>query len=472
MLLWLTMTSAKAMVSDTSGVERPLNVLFVACDDLRADLGAYGHPGVKTPNLDKLAKYSLVFSRAYTQQALCAPSRLSLMTGRRPDSLKSWNLTSPIRRTSDIVTLPEAFRDAGYFTQNIGKIYHNWHVDGHVDYPRSWSVPPVMHYGTHGADTPHVAGQLPEDFATTRWTSSIDVPDEAYYDGRIAAAATAALDSLGKHPEQPFFLAVGFWKPHVPFNAPKRYWDMYDRADIPAVQPATPPVGVPLVALHDSWEFFRGQPNTLTAEATQELRHGYLAAISYLDAQVGKLLDALKQSGLDQNTIIVFWSDHGFHLGEHALWGKTSNFELDARTPLMVHVPGMATGGQQTASLVELLDIYPTLLDLCGINYPVGLQGTSLVPVLANPGAIVKEAAFTQHPRPSYYKGAPEAMGYSVRTDRWRYTEWVDWQTGKVIDAELYDHHTDPDETINLAPESEHGTLIKQLSGLLNEAKK
>jgi len=458
------------------------NVLFIAADDLRNDLGCYGHPLAKTPNLDRLAARGVVFDRAYCQQAVCNPSRASLLTGRRPDTLGIWDLPTHFRQVDPkLVTLPQWFKKHGYFTQNIGKIFHNWRQEIQGD-PKSWSVPAVLHYATHGSDTPRVEGELPPDLARARRCERRDVPDEAYFDGRIAARAVAALRKL-KDRREPFFLAVGFWKPHLPFNPPKKYWDLYDRSRIaPAANPR-PPVGGPEIALHDSRELLRAGRGKLTREEVIELRHGYLAAISYLDAQVGKVLDELNRLGLSKNTIVVFWSDHGFHLGEHGLWCKTSNFELDARVPLIIAQPGghvrsdkttRAPGPalaepRRTAALVELLDLYPTLVELCGLPRPKGLEGVSLAPVLADPTAQVKRAAFTQHPRPAYYRGQPEVMGASVRTDRYRYTEWRDFATGKVMARELYDHKSDPAETKNVIDSPPDAAALVRARELLEE---
>lgn len=447
------------------------NVLFIVCDDLRTDLGCYGNKEVKTPNLDRLAKQGILFSNAYCQQALCAPSRASVLTGRRPDELKFWNLTSSIRRLPDIVSLPEQFKKSGYFTQDIGKIYHNWHEDGHADYPQSWSVEPILHYGTHGNDKPQVNGTLPKNYANTRWTECMDVPDEAYYDGRVAKNSVEALERFAQKPDQPFFLAVGFWKPHVPFNAPKKYWDLYDRSKISMPIDENPPENVPAIALHDNFEFLRNENITISHEQNRELRHGYLAAVSYLDAQVGKLLVTLKRLKLDKNTIIVFWSDHGYELGEHGQWGKTTNFELDAHTPFMISVPQDKNAGKITKSIVELVDLYPTLIDLCKLPKPDKLAGKSLVPIMNNPEKTTDNVAYTQHPRPAYYRGKPQAMGYSVRTNKWRYTEWLDFETHRLVGKELYDHVNDDNETVNLEADKRYNKLIAELSKLLEKPK-
>jgi len=311
---------------------------------------------------------------------------------------------------------------------------------------------------------------VPPDESAVPKTEMRDVPDTAYFDGRVAELA---VEALGELQDRPFFLAVGFWKPHAQFNAPKRYWDLYDRSDI--AQPANPrpPTGVPDIAMHDAREMlraFKGRPNGRpTAAETLALRHGYYAATSYVDAQIGKVLDELDRLDLRRNTIVVFWSDHGYHLGEHALWAKTSNFELDARVPMIIATPNHP-GGQRTDALVELLDLYPTLADLCGLEAPQELEGRSLRPLLDNPTAVVKRAAITQHPRPAYFSANDplSAMGYSMRTDRFRYTEWRDAGDGHVVARELYDHGNDPAETVNLAGQSEHAATIEKLSSQLS----
>jgi iduronate 2-sulfatase len=447
--VWLAVLLAGlGLVGSISAAEdKKLNVLFLAVDDLRTDLGCYGHPLVKTPHIDRLAARGTTFLRAYCQQALCNPSRASLLTGRRPDSLGIWNLTTHFRETHPgVLTLPQQFKEQGYHTQGIGKVFHNWRTRIKGD-PLSWSTPAVMHFATHGSDTPQVKGPLPPSTSKAIRTECRDVPDQAYFDGRIADLAVQA---LRQHKDKPFFLAVGFWKPHLPFNAPKKYWDLYDRARVSLPAHPRPPLAVPKLALHNSRELLGTRGRELSPEEIRELRHGYYAAISYLDAQVGKVLGELKRLGLEDNTVVVFWSDHGFHLGEHGLWCKTSNFELDARVPLIIALPHPRHPGARTDALVELLDLYPTLTDLCGLPAPNALEGVPLKPVLMDPRASVKPAAYTQHPRPAYYQEQPQAMGYSVRTDRFRYTEWRDWKTGKVVARELYDHRNDPAETRNV----------------------
>lgn len=457
--------------------EQP-NVLFIAVDDLRCDLGCLGNRTVLSPNMDRLAQRGTLFTRAYCQQAVCNPSRASLLTGLRPSTLGIWDLPTHFRdRFPDLVTLPQHFKNNGYYTENIGKIFHNWRQDTYKGDAPSWSIPAVLHYASHGADKAIVKGPIPPDTAKTPKCEIRDVPDEAYYDGRVAQRAVDAIGRL-KESKEPFFLAVGFWKPHAHFNAPKKYWDLYDRNAITAAENSEPPRDVPQIALHDGREIrrsFKSRPDsTPTAEDAVALRHGYYAAISYADAQIGKVLNALNDAGLADNTVIVLWSDHGFHLGEHGLWAKTSNFELDARVPLMIAAPGFPAG-QRCSSLVELLDLYPTLVDLCDLPAPRlpekldQVEGKSLKPLLNDPSRAVKKAAFTWHPRPAYPAAgaSPDAMGFSIRTADYRYTEWRDFRTNQLVARELYDHRSDPGENRNTADLEKNRDVVEKLHSMM-----
>lgn len=446
-MLWLWCSVA------TFGAEDRLNVLLIMADDLRPELASYGLPAI-TPNLDRLSSESVQFERAYCQQAVCNPSRSSMLTGRRPDTLHVWSNGVHFRDGNpEVTTLPLWFKEHGYTSLCAGKIFHNWHTEVQGD-PRSWSEPEFLHYANHNRDHAQVDKPLPEDHASAPRCECRDVPDEAYFDGRVAAEAVRQLNQMG---DKPFFLAVGFWKPHSPFNAPKKYWNLYQRDEIPKFDPRRPS-GTPEVAFHDSRELRGAPPNQIdfTPQQAAEIRHGYYANTSYMDAQLGKVLEALARNNLREKTIVIFVSDHGYHLGEHSLWAKTSNFELDARVPLMISVPGTPHGGKRTTALAELVDLFPTCVELCGLPQPEGLDGTSLVPVLQDPSASVQQAAYTQHPRPAYYDREPEkvpqVMGYSVRTPAARYTEWRDWKTGRLVGAELYDHRHDPREMQNRTP--------------------
>ncbi len=457
-----------------------LNVLLIMADDYRPELASYGSPAI-TPALDRLAQRALQFQRAYCQQAVCNPSRSSMLTGLRPDTLGLWNNGTHFRELKpEVTTLPLWFKEHGYATHCVGKIFHNWHTKEKGD-RRSWSSDEFLHYANHGADLPQVEGELPPNHATltplkygdTLMCEARDVPDEAYYDGRVAAEAVRRIASLKK--DEPFFLAVGFWKPHAPFNAPKKYWDLYDRDKLPPLNPARPE-GAPEIAFHQSTEILGRTKErfTPTAEQEAEMRHGYFANISYLDAMLGKVLNALEQHPAAKNTIIVFVGDHGYHIGEHGLWGKTSNFEYDASVPMFLSVPGAPANGKTTTALAELVDLFPTLVDLCDLPMPEKLDGSSLAVLMQKPGATPDLAAYTQHPRPAYFDREPSKtpthMGYSVRTARVRYTEWRDWKTGEATARELYDHQNDPHELKNavdepaLAPEQEEAVrlLLKQ----------
>ncbi len=470
---------ALALVGSLTGVgaapagdaSRPKNVLFIVADDLRPELGAYGVQGVVAPHLDALAARGVVFERAYCQQAVCNPSRSSALTGLRPDRLRVWDLAARFRETTPgVVTIPEHFKKHGYFTQGIGKIFHNETraIPGRVSMtdPESWSVPPVHATGAHWEDDPT------NPAAKGGVLQVLDVADEAYFDGQIAREAMAALDQLSGRPE-PFFLAVGFWKPHLPFNAPKKYWDLYRREQFAAPDLPGFPAGAPEIARHN-WSELRsygGVPKQggLAAGQTAELWHGYYAAISFLDAQVGKVLTRLRELGLEDDTIVVFWGDHGFHLGEHELWAKTSNYELDARVPLIVAAPGVARSGGRTKAVVELVDLFPTLTDLAGLPAVTQLDGISLKPQLADPSVPGKEFALTQHPHP-FYGARWTSMAYALRTDRHRYIEWRDRATGTIVARELYDHETDPRETQNLIDSSAHAGARRQLEALAARA--
>jgi iduronate 2-sulfatase len=453
------------------------NVLFIAADDLRNDIGCYGNPIAKTPNLDRLAARGVRFDRAYCQQALCNPSRASLMTGRRPDRIRVWDLGTHFRdHVSDVITLPQWFRRNGYHAENIGKIYHNSGRSAE-DKP-SWSVPAIMHSASHYMDKALAPGEKPpvKPRRDVKY-ESLDVPDDAYFDGRIAGLAVEALQRLKKSGE-PFFLAVGFWKPHLPFNAPKKYWDLYSPDDILPPDPAGWPKNAPRIAWHNGWELLGNNGTPPSAEEALRLRHGYYAAISYLDAQAGKVLDALKSLGLAENTVVVFWSDNGFHLGEQTLWCKTSNFELDTRVPLIISAPGQkCVTGVSTKALVELLDLYPTLVNLCGLPAPEKLDGKDLTPILQGSSERVRQAALSQHPRPAYpQKGSLfEAMGYSVRLPDCRYTEWRDWKSGKAVASEFYDYSGGLCETANRIDDPAQSARIKaaksELDLLIREGK-
>lgn len=448
-IVLLASTVSRQSVAQRAKAVNPIkskNVLFIAVDDLRVELGCYGQKHVRSPNIDKLASQGALFEHAYCQQTVCNPSRASLLTGRSPDQLQVWDLPTHFRvHSPGVVTLPQLFKSHGYHTQCVGKIFHNWRQDEWKGDPVSWSVPSRLHYNSHGNDKPRVEGVLPPNLASgVGGTECRDVPDESYFDGRVAVSASRVLRECAAR-ERPFFLAVGFWKPHTPFNAPKKYWDLYERSEIPLPRHLIPPRAVPKLAMTSAR--YRGGEDS---DLLKEMHHGHLAAISYLDHQVGRLLKTLDELSLRKETVIVFFSDHGLHLGEHGLTRKTTVFELDAHVPLIIATPDQ-TVGKRVPGIAELLDLFPTLTELCDIPNPDGLAGTSLVPLLKNPDIAAKQFALTQIPRPNYPRGKPPVhMGYSIRTDELRYTEWRNFQTDQVVSRELYDHSRDPLETKNI----------------------
>lgn len=457
---------------------RRLNVLFIAIDDLRPDLGCYGNTEVKSPQIDALARSGVVFRRAYCQQAVCSPSRTSLLTGLRPDSTKVFDLVTDFRDTiPNVVTLPQHFLNNGYHSVGMGKIYH-----GGIDDAKSWSEPHIYGKGKSYVlpeNQARVAAGRKQALAAGKKGKALsraargapfemaDVPDSAYADGSLADLAVEQLQRL-KDRGQPFFLAVGFVKPHLPFNSPKKYWDLYDRAKLKLADNPFRPKGAPPYALTAFGELrqYWGVPKQgpVPDDLARELIHGYRAATSFTDANVGRVLAELDRLGLRENTIIVLWGDHGWKLGEHASWSKHTNLENDTNVPLIVAAPGAKANGQQSRGLVEFVDLYPTLCDLAGLPLPEHLEGTSLKPLLENPAREWKTGAISQFPRSD--KGQ-SLMGYSLRTDRYRLTEWRNRKTGEAVAYELYDHQTDPEENQSLANQPEHAELVKQLAAQL-----
>jgi iduronate 2-sulfatase len=467
------------LLATLSNAAPPPNILFIVADDLNCAIGPYGDAAAITPNLDRLAARGLVFEHAYCQQAVCNPSRSSFLTGLRPDTVgvddlrKSFRDTAPSGKT--LVTLPQHFKNQGWFCQNIGKLFHNM---GDTQDRQSWSMDEVLHAGTHADDTLFANTPTPPGTERPTYkapiTEAADVPDTVYRDGQIARLAAAVVRDRAAQ-TQPFFLAVGFWRPHLPFVAPKKYWDLYDPAKIPTANPPDRPQDAPDIALHESKEILgyglTPKDRPFTEAEIRHYRHGYYASISFMDAQIGLILDALDESEQADNTLIVFFSDHGFHVGEHTLWGKTTNFELDARVPLIIADPRQKTSqGQRTRALAELVDLFPTLAHLTdtAATLPRNLEGHNLVPILADPSATVKSAAFTQHQQPFYGpRNQWQAIGRSIRTERWRCTEWRDLKSGNVMAQELYDHENDPLETQNLAKQPHHSTTLSQLQAKL-----
>ena len=453
------------------------NILFICVDDLKPLLGCYGDELVKSSNIDRLAERGVRFDRAYCNQAVCAPSRNALLTGLRPQTIGIYDLGTNFRKAAPgAVTLPQYFKSHGYRAEGLGKIYHVGH--GNHDDRASWSVP---HWHAHV-----VRYALPENRAAKGLTREealfsnapgqraqrlprgaayelADVPDSAYPDGQIADEAIRRLQNAAKSPDEPFFLAVGFVKPHLPFCAPKKYWDLYDRASFELPAQKTPPEGAPPFAPTNWGELrnYAGIPEQgdLPEDLQRTLIHGYHAAVSYMDAQLGRVIDALDETGLADNTIIVLWGDHGWHLGDHGMWCKHTNYEQAARIPLIVVAPGVTASATASDALVESVDVYPTLCELAGLPTPDGLDGASFHAVLDDPSATTKEAIFHVYPRNN-------RVGRAVRTERYRLVEWK--RPGAEPDSailELYDYERDPAETRNLA--SDQPEVVAQLRALL-----
>ena len=438
------------------------NVLLIMADDLNNDLSAYGHPIVRTPNLDRLAARAVRFDRAYNQFPLCNPSRASLMTGLRPDTIRVYNLVTEFRSVvPDVVTLPQLFKRHGYLSARVGKIYH-YGVPGQIgtsglDDPPSWDIA-VNPRGIDKDEEPQLTNFTPDRGLGSALAFHVSpAQDEQHTDGKVAAETIALLES---HTDRPFFIAAGFYRPHCPFIAPRKYFDMYPLDRIPAPSVAREPLAqIPAAAL------FTNPPNwNLTEQQQRESIRAYYASISFLDANVGRLLDALERLRLADNTIVVFLSDHGYNLGEHGQWMKQSLFERSARAPLIIAAPGVSTRGGVSPRTVEYLDLYPTLAELAGLSAPSGLEGRSLTPLLKNPKARWDRPAFTQVRR------GPEReafMGYSVRTEKWRYTEWDNGTRGR----ELYDETADPGETRNLTSDPQHKKVVTEMQRLLQRVR-
>ena len=446
-----------ALLGPLHAAEKRLNVLFIAVDDMNNDLGCYGQPLASSPNIDRLAKQGVRFDRAYCQFPLCSPSRSSLMTGLRPDTTRVFDLSYHFRTgMPEVVTLPQAFMNAGYYAARVGKIYHYGNpgdigTSGLDDAP-SWKevVNPA------GRDKTSLETDL-INYTPKRGLGSAMAylgdkvgMDEEHTDGKVA---TEAIRLLEAHQDAPFFLAVGFYKPHTPWIAPQKYFDLHSLEKMalpPIADDFQKSVPEPALASTRPWPYMG-----VTADQARECKQAYYAAISFVDAQIGRVLEALDRLKLRDHTVVVFWSDHGYHLGEHGLWMKQSCFEESARVPMIIAAPGKAAG-QRCVRTVELVDLYPTLADLAGVTPPKNLEGASLRPLLENPAAEWKRPAFTQVQRGTF-------PGHSVRTERWRYTEWDGGEKG----AELYDHQADPQELQNLAADAKSAVAVAEMKALL-----
>ncbi|MBN69164.1 MAG: iduronate sulfatase [Gimesia sp.] len=434
------------------------NVLFIAVDDLRPELACYGKQHIHSPNIDKLAESSTLFERSYCMVPTCGASRASLMTGIRPARKRFVNfLTWADRDAPGITTMNTQFKQNGYYTVSMGKIFHH-----PQDSAQGWSEPAWRPKGVAWYQRPENQKLHEERQKQGKrkakgpaWESA-DVPDNAYADGVLAEQAISKLQQLKKQ-EQPFFLAVGFFKPHLPFIAPQKYWDLYDHDKIQLPENYKVPQDAPEESIHNSGELraYAGIPRKgpVSEETARNLIHGYYACVSYTDAQIGKLLAELDRLQLSDNTIVVLWGDHGWNLGDHTLWCKHSCYESSLQIPLLVRAPGIQ-GGQRRSALIETIDVYPSLCTLAGIPLPEHLAGQSFVELMRNPDTKWKEAAVSRF-----------RNGDTIRTDALRYTEYTN-PKGKRTSRMLYDHSSDPLENQNVAEKrtDESQTLSKQLN--------
>lgn len=477
-------------------------MLFFAVDDLRTELGTYGHSMITSPNIDQLASRSMLFERAYCQVAVCSPSRASIMTGRRPDTNHVWTISNQDywRTFTNATSIPQYFKEKGYISIGMGKLYHPGAPSGYDDVAYSWSPEGLPYYHSP------VLGEFSNK--SRSWTDFDGYLDNQLPDGQLADRAIKVLKQLKNNrtengDNRPFFLGVGFHKPHLPFNCPGHYFDMYPPASEIKLPPNPyPPAGMPPIAW-SGWGELRSYEDIhklfvnnskkckdnnyldvkdchVPDDVVRELRRAYYSCVSYTDAQIGKVVKGLEEQGFADDTIIVMWADHGWQLGEHGEWCKHTNFEDAAHVPLILHVPGVTDAGMRTKAFVELIDVFPTLTELVGIETPpmcpkenhkllTCVEGTSVVPLLRDPNKVWKKASFSQYPRES-----EKVMGYSIRVDNYRFTEWIGFDRttamphwDNVVGVELY-NHTEPivffnDENKNMAHDPSMASLVKEL---------
>lgn len=471
------------------------NILFIAVDDLKPNIGCFGDSLAITPNIDALGEKGLIFTNTHCQQAVCAPSRASLLTGRYPDQTEVWDLETLMRdKNPDILTLPQHFKENGYTTSGVGKIFDFRSVDSKND-EVSWTNygnpyqnqlynsttgKPLYYYASPSAkDTIALLqaeavtlGVNRKDYVQKHYWPAFenaDVPFDAYVDGAIAKVGTNLLNQLNSA-DKPFFLGVGFQRPHLPFNAPKEFWDFYERDSFKIANFQNKSTNGPDIAYHNFGELRAYTDIPLTGNLSEdkqlELIHAYYAAISYIDFLVGMLTQRLEELGLAENTIIVLWGDHGWHLGDHNLWCKHSNFEQATRSPLIISYPGQPNAGKKYTHPAEFTDIATTLCKISGLDVPLDFEGESLIPAFENPEINIREGALSQYPRS---QSGTKYMGYSLRTERYRYTKWVNRISKEHFTAELYDYDIDPEETINLVNNSEYTNLVAKLDSIIQE---
>ena len=466
-LIFISLTGSKPAISSNK-----LNVLFIIADDLNCALGAYGDPLAITPNIDQLAKKGVVFGNTHVQYPLCGPSRVSLMTGLYPDQTKSKKLRLYVRQTiPDVVTIGQKFRKENYHSVRVGKVYHYHNprdigTAGHDDsYTWDRTVNP---YGRDKIEEYKLKGLKPKlDGGTLSWLQA-DGNDEEQTDGIGATETIGFLDEFSKSGEN-FFLAFGLYRPHVPFVAPKKYFDLYDINDFSIPQSTDDYLNtIPKPAAISVRR--KKEQVDLDPDLAKEIKHAYYATTSFVDAQIGRVLDKLKETGLDKNTIVVFTSDHGYHLGEHGHWQKQTLFEDGTRVPLIIAGPGIKNNKEIINNPVELVDLYPTIMDLVQMQTPKFVSGKSIVPLLENSANIVRESALTEL---QVNTGNGIAQGYSIKTKRYRLSQW---EHKGVKAYELYDHFSDTSELTNLAEYSDYqkirDSLVKILDNRILNAKK
>lgn len=448
--------------SDELSSAKP-NVLFIAVDDLRPELGCYGADQIHSPNIDKLAREGVMFERSYCNIPVCGASRASILTGQFPTRTKFTTYYTRVDEDAPgIVTLPEHFKNNGYFTTSYGKVFH--HLDDGLS---AWTETPwrpdypndihIQEYWRDYRSPENIWTKdtlQPAGIAGPAWEKA-DVPDNAYYDGKVADKTISTLKGLAES-RTPFFLGVGFVKPHLPFNAPSKYWDMYSREEIDMAPNPFMPENAPKEAFYNYGELraYANIPNDkepLNKELSRSLKHGYYACVSYVDALIGNILNTLEETGLAENTIVVLWGDHGFSLGEHTHWCKHTCFHIPLHTPLIVKAPGYK--GVKTNALVSYIDVYPTLCELAGLELPQHLHGESMISIMNNPSSTGGEE-FCRFPNRE-----------TIVTERFVYTEYYSRKENKYLSNMLFDHKTDPDENINVADHPEYAEVVKALRG-------
>lgn len=454
---WIRAVLAAVLLPVATMAAEKMNVLFIVVDDMNNDLGCYGSPIVKTPNIDRLAARGTRFDRAYCQFPLCSPSRTSVMTGLRPDTTRVFDLKRHFRdELPDVVTMGQLFKNDGRYSARVGKIFHYGNPGdigtSGLDDAQTWTE----FFNPAGRDKTVIEKDIINHTPKRGLGSSLSFladatgKDEEHTDGMVA---TKVIELLEKHGNNPFFIGAGFYKPHCPYVAPKKYFDLYPLEQISLPEfGEKPPAGVPPPALDSTkpWPIFG-----VTKQQAREAKQAYYATISFVDAQIGRVLDALDRLKLTDKTVVLFWSDHGYHLGEHGLWKKQSCFEESARVPMIIAAPGQKGAGKATKRVVELVDLYPTVAEYAGLKAPANLHGTSLRPLLDDADAAWNRTALTQVQRGSF-------AGYSIRTERWRYTEW----DGGAKGAELYDHDSDPHELKNLADDPQFAPVATEMKAL------